>query len=76
MKVYVVKFSNGLYIINPYFAFGVDSVDGVYTKHLNKARLTDDAETARRMAEDRLDRADKVILGCTYEIVEVKIVEA
>ncbi len=79
--VYTVKFSNGLYIMNPYFAFGSDSVEGTLTTNLSKARLLDDISSAERYAKIVLERCErfphlnKAVAGCTYEIVEVKVIE-
>jgi hypothetical protein len=78
MKVYTAKFSNGLYIRNPYFSF---DVEGGLTNDLNRARLLESRDTAERHAEAELrqcelyPKTNKAVAGCTYEIVEVKIVE-
>ena len=78
MKVYTVKFSNGLYIKNPFFS---SDIEGTLTTDLNKAGLIESVDTAKRYAEVELRRCEqtphtnKAVAGCTYEIIEVKIVE-
>jgi hypothetical protein len=79
--IYVIKFSNGLYLINPNFAYGTDSIEGVFTTDLNRARLFDDIATAERVAENLLSQCDsfpqacKAIAGGNYEIATVTVTE-
>lgn len=80
MKLYTVRFSNGLYLIAPSFAHGDRSVDGTLTANINYARLLDNRETATRYAKNALEcreqcYIDNILAGCSYEIIEVRVVE-
>lgn len=80
MKLYTVRFSNRLYIRNPFFSFD-EGLEMRFTSDLNKARLFASYDNAERHAETALSCCDtypklyKNVADCSYEIVEVKIVE-
>lgn len=80
MKLYTVRFSNGLYIRNPFFSFD-EGLEMNFTSDLNKARLLESYDTAERHAKTALSCCDtwpdlnKNVAGCSYEIIEVSIAE-
>ena len=80
MTIYVVKFSNGLYLRNPFFSFD-EGLEMGFTSDINKAKIIDSFESADRMAKNELAKCNempeffKEVSGCTYSIVQVEIKE-
>lgn len=81
MKVYAVRFSNELYIKNPAFSIEDGLAIGL-TAYLNSARVFAQADTAVRTAEAMIESYELfpvktyvTAAGCSYEVIEVNIVE-
>ena len=72
--MYVCKFSNGLYSMSPLFTFDKDSIEGIFTKNINKAALFAELDTLDRSASIDFSRCES-IKGCTYKAIEVEIIE-